>query len=345
MGKFEINGHTHIFNFASVFTENSLKILLDRMKAELLPGFKGEVQDVLVRKMRDLLMPVVKGAAREIDPRTHLMRWLGDLEVDRAVNQVLTEHWGEGLAQLKFINHKGLTAVAVNYLVDLMKMIWTEGTRDDDASQVTLSDLIGFLYTGLQPSIADVTAILLEQSPPDSGIVALTMDVGGDSEKDRAVIARQIRDTSAQVLYHPGRVFPFVAVDPRRKGSLQNMVTAVEQQGFVGVKLYPSLGFHISDPQTNPPTPNPKIVEVCRYCLEKTCPSWCIAPRAAFIARRRISPGAILPCGSPCWTSFPASRSASPISVAGRNCWSGPCGTIPRPRPWNGTGPWPSWTS
>ena len=111
------------------------------------------------------------------------MRWLGDLEVDRAVNQVLTEHWGEGLAQLKFINHKGLTAVAVNYLVDLMKMIWTEGTRDDDASQVTLSDLIGFLYTGLQPSIADVTAILLEQSPPDSGIVALTMDVGGDGGK------------------------------------------------------------------------------------------------------------------------------------------------------------------
>ena len=33
MGKFEINGHTHIFNFASVFTENSLKILLDRIES------------------------------------------------------------------------------------------------------------------------------------------------------------------------------------------------------------------------------------------------------------------------------------------------------------------------
>ena len=268
MGKFEVNSHAHIFNFGSVFTENSVKILLDRIKELILPDLKGEVQDALVRKIRDLLMPVVKGASKEVDPRTHLIRWVKDLEVDTKFNKLLEAKWPDGSTQLEIINAEALAELAVNALVDFLRKIWVHVAKQDDASRVTLSDLIDFLYIGLQPSIAEVTAMLLEQSPPDSGIVALTMDVGGNSERDRDVIIRQFRDTSDQVLYYPGRVFPFAAVDPRRQGHLENMERALQHQGFVGVKIYPSLGFDISDGDK----PNPKVKKICERCIEMDAP-------------------------------------------------------------------------
>ena len=40
-----------------------------------------------------------------------------------------------------------------------------------------------------------------------------------------------------------GRIMPFYAFDPRAENSVEKMKTAIESQGFVGVKLYPPLGY------------------------------------------------------------------------------------------------------
>lgn len=43
---------------------------------------------------------------------------------------------------------------------------------------------------------------------------------------------------------YPGRLFPFVMVDPRRPNATETTIRAIEDLGFLGVKVYPPLGYH-----------------------------------------------------------------------------------------------------
>lgn len=54
----------------------------------------------------------------------------------------------------------------------------------------------------------------------------------------------QIDLISEQAAAYPWRIFPFVMFDPRRKKSDEICITALEKKGFIGVKMYPALGYH-----------------------------------------------------------------------------------------------------
>lgn len=54
----------------------------------------------------------------------------------------------------------------------------------------------------------------------------------------------QITLISEQVALYPWRIFPFVMFDPRRKNSVEICIEAIEQRGYVGIKMYPALGYH-----------------------------------------------------------------------------------------------------
>ncbi|HKJ03690.1 MAG TPA: amidohydrolase family protein, partial [Longimicrobiales bacterium] len=64
-------------------------------------------------------------------------------------------------------------------------------------------------------------------------------------------------------LQRPGRVLPFFGLHPGRSDHFDLMKEAVEERGFLGVKLYPSLGYEVDDPA---------LLKVYEYCLEKDVP-------------------------------------------------------------------------
>ncbi|HEV8363818.1 MAG TPA: amidohydrolase family protein, partial [Gemmatimonadaceae bacterium] len=84
-----------------------------------------------------------------------------------------------------------------------------------------------------------------------------------EPERDRKNFLRQLRETSEAVLQRPGRIFPFVAVNTRRANHLELLKNATANMGFVGVKLYPSLGFRID---------SDAMAEVVDFCAGNDLP-------------------------------------------------------------------------
>jgi len=113
----------------------------------------------------------------------------------------------------------------------------------------------------------------------EAGIAAaapLMMDLAS-AQGDRPFWAtpydHQIQEISDLARSCPGRFFPFVMVDPHRSGALGLAKRALEEQGFLGVKLYPPLGYH-PEP-TNPANGEgvPKVLtDLYRYCEENGIP-------------------------------------------------------------------------
>lgn len=282
MAGFEVNSHAHIFNFKSVFTRKSLGVLLNRLGAEKLPGFDGELKMFVLEKMKILLGPIFDSAGGELDPGSHIKGWLADLARDQGFSALMSGHGAVGDVQLRILQPDTLAGLGVEALTDLLERVWEAVSRADDVREVNLADIIGFLYTGLQPGIAETTALLMERTPPDSGVVALCMDVGGEDAEELAVIARQHRDTSAMVLHYPGRLLPFVAVNPLREEYAAIMETGLNRQGFVGVKLYPSLGFDISLGDA----PTERMERICDHCQRTETPILFHCSRGGFYNRK-----------------------------------------------------------
>lgn len=131
--------------------------------------------------------------------------------------------------------------------------------------------VIEFLRRGCRGSISEVTDALMAETKaaasPDAECiaVALMMDVV-DAESSRKDLERfasqyddpacpakpcagQYHDTVLQAVRYPGRLLPFVAVNPLRGAeALDIMHHALDSGECVGVKLYPSLGYGITDP-------------------------------------------------------------------------------------------------
>ncbi len=53
----------------------------------------------------------------------------------------------------------------------------------------------------------------------------------------------QVRFISEQVKRFPFRIFPFVMFDPRRENSYELCKKAIEEMGFLGIKMYPPMGY------------------------------------------------------------------------------------------------------
>lgn len=53
----------------------------------------------------------------------------------------------------------------------------------------------------------------------------------------------QINQISKIVAKYPWQIFPFIMFDPRRKNAVEICKQALEEKGFLGIKLYPALGY------------------------------------------------------------------------------------------------------
>lgn len=85
----------------------------------------------------------------------------------------------------------------------------------------------------------------------------------------------QIHELSELVKKYPYRIFPFVMYDPRRPNAYEVMVDCIENRGFIGVKLYPALGF-FPDPRKEHNNQRYVVAENLRllyeYCASQDIP-------------------------------------------------------------------------
>lgn len=127
--------------------------------------------------------------------------------------------------------------------------------------------LFQFFKRGCLGSIDEVTDALVSDTEDEAEtgeetlVVPLMLDVIHEeaSDEDRALYRTQYAQTVAQAVRYPGRVLPFVSVNPRRgPEALDILHRALEEGECAGVKLYPSLGYTINDPMID------KIMAACQ---------------------------------------------------------------------------------
>jgi len=85
----------------------------------------------------------------------------------------------------------------------------------------------------------------------------------------------QIEIISKQVAKYPWRIFPFVMFDPRRNNSFELCKKALENKGFIGIKMYPALGYypspHVMEKKGNQIAAD-NLRNLYEYCKKKKIP-------------------------------------------------------------------------
>ena len=106
-----------------------------------------------------------------------------------------------------------------------------------------LNDFFSFLTIGIQ-DIHRILDMMVQNAPGIDIWVPLMMDMSHAYPGSQPVCSfeSQRKIMSKLTLESRGRIMPFYAFDPRADNSVEKMKTAIESQGFVGVKLYPPLG-------------------------------------------------------------------------------------------------------
>lgn len=249
-----INSHAHIFNFKSQNTSQTRQTLINRLKNEGWPAF-------LVKAVSEVFDEVLKD--EHIDEGQLLRKLLKALKASDHFNDYVSNLGGALPGEVGIIIHGNLDAMATHALRGLIRRLSKRLSQEDDIREADLEDMLDFLLIGMQPSIEDVANILMEQTPAEDAVIALMMDITKGESSDEKRFKKQVSDTSRAALAHPGRILPFFAVNPNRDNHLDLLKDAVERKGFLGVKLYPSLGYKVD---------SAAMRRVYQYCVNKSLP-------------------------------------------------------------------------
>ena len=228
-----INCHCHVFNFQTIFTPKTKKILQARLKNEGWP-------DRLVKLIMDALQAAFANPALRSDP----LKIYPDLTARvMGLNQDLSGEEGQAIRAMTPKDADGWSLAGLDRFLRSL----SEGALvvNPDAWFETPSDWLKFIYTAFMPSIDRVTDHLLDQLNDADAIVPLMMDI---DPEEKTLYKEQMEQTAGQSLRHPGRVMPFLAVHPLRENALGILKKEIKRGRFIGVKLYPSLGYKIQSP-------------------------------------------------------------------------------------------------
>jgi predicted TIM-barrel fold metal-dependent hydrolase len=250
------NCHSHIFNAKSIFTPYTLDILIKRIRNLNLP-------DKILDVVSDQLIKIFDQAGDYAVEERLFKKLLKKLTETDRFKELLGTLSSNHTLKLELSDPSNIENFAIEKMVDLFKKIGDQFSKvNKDAEEADIIDFINFLRIALKPSIRDVTDHVMNELKKDDAIIALTMDITKDG-KNSDQFENQLKDTSDMVLAYPGRIFPFVAVNPRRPIHLEIMERAITSMGYVGVKLYPSLGYDVDTPQMR---------NVYNWCLENNVP-------------------------------------------------------------------------
>ncbi len=252
-----INCHTHIFNFQSVFSQHSIQTLVNRI-LEMSPPVLADKH--LQRLIEDLMAARTTPAG----PEDRLAGWLIDFQESDNLVEFFHKANPDTLKKLESTKER-LAALADRGSLlangKLLDQVFAENDATD-AGKKSVADFVDFIRIGFLPSIQAVADEVMEQTPETAGIVALTMDITR-SDLFEEQFTDQLEETAAAAVRYPGRIFPFVAVNPNRSSHFVHMQRALTELNFKGVKLYPSLGYDLDSSAMD---------KVYAYCHENGVP-------------------------------------------------------------------------
>lgn len=250
-----INCHVHIFNLAAVRTPWALGVLRRRLERDVEPELLGKVAgEIAVEIVEDL---------DKLNEETLLRLFFEKLGGRELVPEIPGPLAGLLLRQVRRL---------VDRLIDRFRE-----APEADHREAGLFDVLETLRIAARPSVGDVADWLMRQLGPDDAVVPLVMDLtDGESDRDGTLFNAQLAATSRAILAYPGRLLPFVAVHPLRADHFALMTRALEELGFVGVKLYPSLGYEVD---------TPAMWEVYRYCHERGIPLLMHTNQSGFVGQ------------------------------------------------------------
>lgn len=231
-----INAHGHIFTIRSVFTDKTISTLLNRLGAEGWPDF-------IVKAVESALRKLLKGDY--FDEQTLLNELAGQLNGSALLKKYLEEAGDAIPGDVQILAHGNVDDLLAGGLRDLLHKLGDFLSKNEDIGKHGVQDMLGFLLLGIKHSIVEVADALMAASGEDTVVTALMMDITDGKGKDEGQFTRQLEDTAEAALMYPGRLLPFVAVNPLRSTHFQHMINAIDKKGFVGVKLYPSLGYSV----------------------------------------------------------------------------------------------------
>ncbi len=250
-----VNCHAHIFNVKSVFNKYTLEILLNRITDM---GIPAQLEAAVVKQLQG----VFKDAGEFVDEKKFFEDVLSHVADTDEYKDLLQNVTPSLKVEFEIIGSEKIKAASADFLAKLVSKVCS-AFDSHDVRKKDIMDFVDFLRIALQPSIRNVTEIIVRQLPNKTdAVVALMMDITSDG-KDNGQFERQLKDTSAMVLAYPGRILPFVAVNPKRPDHFEIMERALNGMGFVGVKLYPSLGYDINSPEMD---------KVYAYCAKRQIP-------------------------------------------------------------------------
>lgn len=249
-----INTHTHLFTLRNVLSKEAARAIANRLRHKKIPEY-------LVAGIEKFIVDL-SNKPRYLDED----QLLEELVKTILSTQVFKDFAANHLHQIPALNAINLDSHRLSQaaLKQILNSLSAWGDANDD-SKSTLFDVYETLRIALKPNSTAIADHLLEHLEPNDALVGLMMDIRGDSESDRDEqrFQNQRDDLMEAGLQRPGRVFPFFAVNPKRPDHLDLMKDALENKGFVGVKLYPSLGYEVTDP---------KLMDVYEYCEEHDTP-------------------------------------------------------------------------
>lgn len=124
----------------------------------------------------------------------------------------------------------------------------------------------------------DTVADQLLNEMREAGIVMVTplmmdLEFASFNVKPETPYRYQVLLVSEIAGKRPGEIMPFIMFDPRRRGGSELIKRALEEMGFLGVKMYPPLGYH-PDPSSflNDAEMNRELKEVYEYCEKESIP-------------------------------------------------------------------------
>lgn len=308
-----INAHAHIFNLQTVLTEEAVGIMVGRLERLALPDF-------VVEAVRRILVDQLRRPEYMVEEEL-LRRFLGAISRSRSFQRLVAD--ADTLPVEVRVLGGGIEGLAVDTLRASLDRLSTHIDRQDESGSGVF-DVFETLRIAMQPDIVAVADRLLADMGPDDALVALMMDIVGKEEttRDRNNFLAQLNGTSEAAVQRPGRVLPFVAVNPTRANHFDVMRRAIEEMGFVGVKLYPSLGYEVgtSDMQA-----------VLDYCAGSDTPVLVHCTRGGFFK----SPDAAEYCDPAHWRPLLEERPDLRICFAHFGGWGGLSGIVAEQKEWS----------
>ncbi|MEX2584649.1 MAG: amidohydrolase family protein [Gemmatimonadota bacterium] len=296
-----INAHAHIFNLQTVLSAEAISILVNRLRGIGIP-------EVIAGAVEDLL-----------EEQLDRPEYLNERELLASFVQKITESAGFGSiaglpAEVRVLGGGATSGLSIRALEAVLNGI-SDALGSPEGIGKKPVDVFQTLRIAMQPDIPRVASKLLSHLGPDDALVALMMDITStpEGERDRLNFGKQIRGTMDAVLAMPGRVLPFIAVNPARSDHFRIMERAIEEQGFLGVKLYPSLGYELLTDE---------IRAVLAYCRREEVPITIHTSAKGF--RRDVASADF--CHPRHWASL--LEPDDPLRVCFAHCggWGGFCG-------------------